>query len=282
MAIPVVVINMEKSVDRLKKITENINNIGLQFTRFSAIDGSQLTEQEIVDNTTFMCRKLLCSRSVIGCALSHITVWRNFLDNQYGSSDILCVMEDDIEISSDFPNFLNDAEYIQEQLNFDMIRVNCGKTNINMKKVKVGRYTFIENPILPLSMACYLITRQGARKALEILKNRVSYHIDFSLALGMLSHQMAYYILADPELITLSLTKPSTICKNDTKGLIMPLIKNSDVKWYLNIPVASIDTRYNISLYTAILLILLIIGLYRKWTIFTVIVLVELVLVNLK
>ena len=76
--LPVVIINMEKSTDRLEKITENMNDIGLKFTRFNAINGNQLTDQEVNDNTTFMCRNLLCSRSVIGCALSHITVWKNF------------------------------------------------------------------------------------------------------------------------------------------------------------------------------------------------------------
>jgi hypothetical protein len=106
--------------------------------------------------------------------------------------------------------------------------------------------------------------------------------VDFSLGLGMLFQAMKYYILIDPELITLSLTKPSTIGENDSSGVVMPLIKNTDMAWYLNIPIASIYTQYTISLYTGILLILLIIGICRKWTVFTIVVLVELFLVNLK
>jgi hypothetical protein len=60
----------------------------------------------------------------------------------------------------------------------------------------------------------------------------------------------------------------------------MSIFKNGNLNWYLNIPVASIYTRYDISLYTCILLVLLIIGIYRKWYIFSVIVLAELIMVN--
>ena len=277
--LPVVIINMEKSTDRLEKIKENMNDIGLKFTRFNAINGNQLTDQEIKDNTTFMCRNLLCSRSVIGCALSHITVWKNFLDNQYGTSDILCVMEDDISISGDFPEFLNDTPSIRESLDFDMMRINCGTGNMTGEKINMGKYKFIKNPVIPLSLACYIITRRGAQKALEILGESVPYIIDFSLGVGMLFNNMSYLILVNPELVTLSLAKPSTINSNGTKG-IMSIFKNGNLNWYLNIPVASIYTRYDISLYTCILLVLLIIGIYHKWYIFSVIVLAELIIVN--
>jgi GR25 family glycosyltransferase involved in LPS biosynthesis len=277
--LPVVIINMEKSTDRLEKITENMNDIGLKFTRFNAINGNQLTDQEVNDNTTFMCRNLLCSRSVIGCALSHITVWKNFLDNQYGTSDILCVMEDDISISGDFPEFLNDIPSIRESLDFDMMRINCGTGNMTGEKINMGKYKFIKNPVIPLSLACYIITRKGAQKALEILGESVPYIIDFSLGVGMLFNNMSYLILVNPELVTLSLANPSTINSNGTKG-IMSIFKDGNLNWYLNIPVASISTRYDISLYTCILLVLLIIGIYRKWYIFSVIVLAELIMVN--
>ena len=99
MNIPIVVINMDKSIERLDKIKKNLNYLDLKFTRFSAINGKELNTSELEKSTSDACRNLLCSKSVIGCAMSHVLVWKNFLKSD---SEIMCVMEDDCHLSDNF------------------------------------------------------------------------------------------------------------------------------------------------------------------------------------
>lgn len=282
MTIPIVVVNMDKSTDRLEKISNNMRSIGLDFTRFRGINGKELSEEEVEAVTDFTCRNLLCSRSVIGCALSHITIWKNFIKGDYGSADILCVMEDDISVLDGFPKFLNDIHTIREKIDFDIIRVNGAVGTITGTRVSIDDYTFIENPMFPLSTTCYIITKNGAEKALDIFKGSddnisIPYMVDFSLALGMIiKDNIKYFILVEPLLVSVSLTETSTINSNDNSGILMTILGDSNLKWYLNIPVASITTKYDIPLYSIILVVLLMVGIYHRWIIFSCIVLLEL------
>ena len=69
------VINLDRNKNRLKRIDENLKKYNLSYKRFSAIDGSKLDYKDIIDNTTSYCRHLLCNKSIIGCAMSHIKLW---------------------------------------------------------------------------------------------------------------------------------------------------------------------------------------------------------------
>ena len=280
MQTPIVVINMDKSADRLKKISANLSDLNLKFNRFSAINGKTLANDEIVESTTFMARTLLCCKSVIGCSLSHTTLWKNFLRNDYGASDILCVMEDDIQISQEFSQFINEITSIQKNTGFQMLSLNGnGIYNVGTP-LEVGKYKFIKNPVFPLSAACYFITRSGATKILNMLGPKINYMIDFSIALGMLFNKIDYVMLISPKLVYTSLLEPSTINSSGSGGLVMYLLRNNNLKWYLNIPIASILMTYDLSLYNCILILLLVLSIYKKWSPMILAIGIELVLLN--
>ena len=61
-----VVINLEKSKDRLYKISKNLNNLEIPFERFDAIYGKELDNDTIEENTSLIGRTLLCNHGIIG------------------------------------------------------------------------------------------------------------------------------------------------------------------------------------------------------------------------
>jgi len=274
---PIVVINMDKSVERLDKIKKNLDDLDLEFERFSAINGRQLQNTEIEKSTSLLCRNLLCSKAVVGCALSHITVWKNFLK---ADAEIMCVIEDDCELTQDFKTFLNDIYAIQSKTEFDILSLYCnGICNIG-QPIQVGNYKFIKNPLFPLATMCYFITRKGAEKALEILGEKINYMVDFSLAMGRVLNNINYVVLVSPKIVKSTLAK-STINNDNKKGMCMHLLGDNKVKWYLNIPLLTIGMKYEISIYTTILILLLLVSLYKNCLVLTTIIIVELVLLNI-
>ena len=250
--IQIVVINMDKSIDRLGDIKKNLDCLDLNFTRFSAINGKELETSEIDKSVSTICKNLLCSKSVVGCALSHITVWKNFLK---GDEEIICVMEDDCQLTDDFKGFLNDIYNIQSKTGFDILSMYCqGICNIGTN-IEVGNYKFIKNPVFPLITMCYFITRNGAERALKILGEKINYMVDFSLAIGNVLKNINYVVLTNPKIAKPSLAK-STINNDNKKGICMYLLGNNNLKWYLNIPLLTIGMKYEISLYIFLLILL--------------------------
>ena len=89
------IINMDKDVERMKNISKNMMNYGLQFERISAVNGKQLSHKQIKNYATDTCSNFLCSSSIIGCSLSHQKIWKMLLNDNY--ADYYIVMEDDAQ-----------------------------------------------------------------------------------------------------------------------------------------------------------------------------------------
>lgn len=65
----VYVINMDTAWDRMRATAENLGKFGVDFTRVTAVDGATVRPEDMPAWSG------LCSRSMIGCALSHARVW---------------------------------------------------------------------------------------------------------------------------------------------------------------------------------------------------------------
>ena len=72
------VINLDRSTKRLQQIKSKLGTV--PFERIQAIDGQKLTYDEIAKWTTTACRTIKCSKSIIGCAMSHIKAWQKVID----------------------------------------------------------------------------------------------------------------------------------------------------------------------------------------------------------
>ena len=102
---PVLVVNLTRRQDRWNSISEhlksrNINN----FEKFEAVDGRELT---LTNELKYLFRgnDFNFRRGVIGCALSHIKIWRRLINDP--KNNYYIVLEDDIELVENFDSKLN-------------------------------------------------------------------------------------------------------------------------------------------------------------------------------
>ena len=101
------VINLERRKDRLQFVKEQLDQLGIDFDRISAIDGNTLTAQQenIVNQQKFA---LECKRQVvkgeIGCALSHRAVWQKMVEENIPYALIL---EDDVKLKPELVSLVN-------------------------------------------------------------------------------------------------------------------------------------------------------------------------------
>lgn len=100
------VINMEKDHDRREFITAQLDNLGMAYTFFKGVYGKGLSaaelEQHYNQNKAQLAWREL-TLGEIGCALSHIGIWRDMVEN--GVSHAL-ILEDDAQLSKDVPRVL--------------------------------------------------------------------------------------------------------------------------------------------------------------------------------
>lgn len=257
------VINLERSKDRLYNISKNLGKYNIKFKKFSAIEGKKLTEEQIYDNTTYACRLILCNHGLVGCALSHISLWKELINDN--TTNHYIILEDDSIIDSEFKNVITEIDNIKDKLNFDILSLYCGQS-INCHQYeniyKLSNGIIIGRPIYPLSMTCYIINKQGAKKLLSLI-DQINYHIDFEIAWKTLFNDIKYYSL-NRNIIKHNWETKSTIESHGTQSIFMYIIDKiglNQVYWILNIPAFTLFMKYTINLYMVLLITLLIINI---------------------
>jgi len=113
----VYVINLDRDTERLKKMTEQLNRLNIEFTRFPAVLGSQVKSSP---HLTDLCLKY-CTDGMKGCALSHKTIWEDMLKNGY---ERVLVLEDDAVFSDDFERIFHEG-WQQIPKDFDIWYLGC-------------------------------------------------------------------------------------------------------------------------------------------------------------
>ncbi len=78
-----VVINLEKDIERLDRMSKRFNKLGIEFTRFAAITPDKVTRE--------FGQELTPAQKA--CAQSHYEVWKQFLESE---DEMLLVCEDDV------------------------------------------------------------------------------------------------------------------------------------------------------------------------------------------
>lgn len=272
-----VVINLDRSTQRMQHMQNQLDKLNLSFERFSAVDGKTLSNEDLSLFASEICTKAICNRGMIGCALSHMRVLQNFVAS---SDDYLCVLEDDCNLSEKFPQFLADIDSIYKTIDFDFISLYClGLCSSLQKDTQVGDYTF-SRPSFPLTTVCYIVSKKGANKLLNLIGEKVYYHIDFHIALKKLGKDFHYYVLKTPSLV-FNNNETSTMGSNNSSMVlnILEAMNCKTVAWTLNVPVFSLfNMKYSVSLYLLLLLILLCFSFYYHIYVLSIFCLIEIIL----
>ena len=107
------VINLEKDSARRESISLQLQTLGLPFELVPAVYGANLTHNERKQHYSDRKAKWYRSRSLvdaeIGCALSHINVYRQIIDK---GIDKALILEDDVTLPENLQFFIDQANNI--------------------------------------------------------------------------------------------------------------------------------------------------------------------------
>jgi glycosyl transferase, family 25 len=174
MQIPVYIINLKRSVERRDYIIKHLNNLSVNFQIIEAVDGSELSDQEILDDHNIRLLKQgtktrYMVKGEIGAVLSHFKIYQKMIDEDI---ELACILEDDIECRENFKDFLNGGN--QQIVDWDLLFLGHHSEyskkeawTINRKKLKFGNYRIGEPIELPGGAYGYLINREAVKKILK-------------------------------------------------------------------------------------------------------------------
>ena len=276
----IVIINLKKSKKRFQKISNNLNELGIPFERFDAIYGKEMSKEDIKNNTTFLGRNLFCNHGMIGCAMSHLTVWKNFKQSR---DKFILISEDDVEYKKDFLIFLKNIEKIYNETHFDFLSLNdsVGVYNSFHKSIIVDKYE-LSKPIFPFTMASYILSRKGVYKLLRMIQ-KINYHIDFEIAFKkMFCDDLEYYYLKEPKILEVSYTTDSNIISDNNGFLnyLLELLRLKKINWLISNTVFTLFLKKSISIYCCIIVLLIIFCILKKNYLLSIVLLVEFFLIN--
>ncbi len=170
--IPITVINLKKDTGRKNKITQQLNDLNLEFSFFDAIYGAELNDKEFnaVYNPKHSIKKnaRLLRKNDIGCALSHLGVYQQMLDDNI---DKMIILEDDVILDKEFVNALDIIGYLPENLEIFLLgysskrRMPC---NFNIKlKNNHTAFNIGVSPKQRGGLYAYVINKRGALRMLS-------------------------------------------------------------------------------------------------------------------
>lgn len=160
------IINLEKDKDRWDSISKQCIQNDLNFVRFNAINGNNVSKKKINE---YFAENVNLNPGQIGCALSHIKIWEYSLKNNY---DHILILEDDAILPN---NFKDRVKPILNSLpsDWDYLSLNCAYCegyDYNQNLIKVSKN---------ICTVSYFISRKGMSKILNIIKeNKIRIPID--------------------------------------------------------------------------------------------------------
>jgi GR25 family glycosyltransferase involved in LPS biosynthesis len=171
------VINLDKDKERRKNIEDNFRKYNLKYEIVSAVYGKDLSEETIKENTTVLCRNLLCNKSIIGSGMSHIKIWKLIAQKEPGW---YMVCEDDINFTDDSLRHLRTINSKMQNREMEPIIINlnsCSAYNFQYSK------EIIQENKLICGIASYIITPEAARRLIFYIdQNKINNYIDLQIS----------------------------------------------------------------------------------------------------
>lgn len=119
------VINLESEQSRMQKIKQQLDSLGLEFERFPAVMGRELTQSQISElydpqkAVQELGRELRLAE--IGCSASHMAIYRKIVDENI---PISLIIEDDAIISPQIKALLTEIEGATTKTNWEYLSLN--------------------------------------------------------------------------------------------------------------------------------------------------------------
>ena len=170
--LPIFIINLEHEKEKKETMQKQLEKFGLDHEFIGAVNGYELDDYEI--NKKYSQKKSIevfkreLSRGEIGCALSHLQIYKKMLNENIEKAIIL---EDDVTLCDEFPNIIVNLDSIL--VSYECILLGYDdhiKKDIFLYTSFWGNKKFINKFKLYRFVKVffgtygYIITNQGARK----------------------------------------------------------------------------------------------------------------------
>lgn len=170
----VYVISLPRHHERRALISNQLNSLGFKFDFIDGVDGTKLDSETLKNTDLEFCQKNFghsMNNSEIGCALSHIKVYKKIIENKLDSAIIL---EDDAFLLSSLPKILNAA--LNKCPNFELLYLFHGKAKSWPIKSKLPdgyilakyRYPSKTSKRCIIGAVGYVLSHSGAKRLLEM------------------------------------------------------------------------------------------------------------------
>lgn len=161
------VINLDRSPVRLASVKQNFDRYGLEFQRIPAVDGSQLTAEQIaaVYDPERNRRQFFTplKTTEIACFMSHQRAWQLLLDS---GLDYVVIVEDDIEWIIDPREVNQELDVVLRQPGGQIIKLFHKRTAGDASRASLANRTITRPIISPLGMVAYALNREAAQRLL--------------------------------------------------------------------------------------------------------------------
>ena len=169
------IINLDKDIERLNNSYKQLNKYNItNYERYPAIYAAESNKYELNTYTTTI-GKIIASKTMIGCGISHINIWKKIVKKKINTS---LIVEDDFILVDDFLNKFNRIINKAPE-KYDILFLTSGQLhNKDLKFRDINEYFYKQ--IFISQTVGYIITLEGAEKILKYI-NKVSYHIDLEI-----------------------------------------------------------------------------------------------------
>ena len=153
-------INLERHARRRQRMEQLLAT--LTYERVHAVDGSTLAGPESRDRSRPLGADNL-SRYELACLLSHRQAWVDFLAD---GDAYACFLEDDVVLSPDFPQFINNDAWIPASCDVVKIETFCERIMLSRREVAAGDRKLAKLLTFHQGTGGYILSRQGAERLL--------------------------------------------------------------------------------------------------------------------
>jgi len=163
--IPLNIISLERNHERRAFMQCQLDDLGLPFRFFNAIDGSNMTAKKFREAVG-----VKLTPGEIGCALSHLAVIQEIAE---GEHEYAAILEDDVFILPEVRNFLNE-QYLRSLPAFDILQLDgnhLGKLRLTLIVGNIGRYQLCALTKCHHIMFAQIYTRETARRIAASISN---------------------------------------------------------------------------------------------------------------
>jgi glycosyl transferase family 25 len=245
------IINLDKDIERLNNSYKQLNRYNINnYERYPAIYAAEANKYELNTYTTTI-GKIIASKTMIGCGISHINIWKKIVKEKINTC---LIVEDDFILVDDFSNKFNTI-INKAPKEYDMLFLTSDQMhNHSIKMRDINEYFYKQ--IFISQTVGYIITLKGAEKILKYIY-KVSYHIDFQIFMTSLFTDLDIISIKE-RLIYQTFETSNNINDRNYPLIIDNLLMNNKLNYFYKLVFLSIK-NFEININVIIIFLL---GLY--------------------